>query len=156
MRLEGAAGATAGVVDLALVGFDHLGDEVDHALGGVELTAALALGGGEHAEEVFVDPADDVLFLVFDGVDVVDGVDEGGELAHIDAEAREVVVGQGAAQGFVVLLHRVQGGVDLDRDVVLLGLLLDERPARLLGQVEDVLHGVELHHVDIVRLALGH
>ena len=38
--------------------------------------------------------------------------------------------------------------------IVLLGLGLDGRPAGLLGQVEHVLHGVELDHVEIGMFAL--
>ena len=152
---EHAAGAAAGVVDLAFVGLDHFGDEIDDALGGVELAPELALGGGELAEEVFIDPADGVLFLVADGVDVVDGIDEGGELAAIEPEAGEVVVGQGALERGIALLDGGEGGVDLDGDVALLGMLLDVGPAGGLRQVEDILHGVELDHVEVVLLALG-
>ena len=35
-------------------------------------------------------------------------------------------------------------------------MLLDVGPARGLRQVEDILHGVELDHVDVGLLALGH
>ncbi len=152
---EHPAGAAAGVVDLAPERLDHLGDQLDHALGGIELAATLALGGGELAEKVFVNPAHHILLVVGNGVDVVDGVDQGRQFAGIQPQAGEVVVRQGAAQGRVVLLHRVQGGVDPHRDVILLGRFPDGGPARLLGQVEDVLHGVELHHIDIIPLALG-
>ena len=152
---EHAARAAAGVVNLALVGLDHFGDQIDDALGGVELAPQLALGGGELPEEVFIDPADGVLLLVADGVDVVDGIDEGGELAAIQPEAGEVVVRQGALERGIALLHRGEGGVDLDRDVALLGMLLDVGPAGCLRQVEDILHGVELHHVEVVVLAIG-
>jgi len=160
----------------------------------------LAFGGGELAEEVLIraaalslratlagslsrsarliDPADGVLLLVLDGVDVVDGIDEGGELAAIEPEAGEVVVGQGVLERGIALLDGGEGGVDLDGDVALLGLLLDVGPAGGLGQVEDILHGVELmsaaaltlratlagcpcrsapfNHVEVVLLALGH
>ena len=153
---EHAAGAAAGVVDLAFVGLDHFGDEIDDALRGVELAPELALGGGELAEEVFIDPADGVLLLVLDGVDVVDGIDEGGELADIEPEAGEVVVGQGALERGIAFLDVGEGGVDFYRDVALLGMLLDVGPAPGFRQVEDILHGVELHHVEVVLLALGH
>ena len=102
---EHTPGAAAGVVDLAFVGLDHFGDQIDDALGGVELAPELALGGGEFAKEVFIDAPDDVLVLVADGVDVVDGIEKGGELAGIEVEAGEVVVGQGALEGGIVLLH---------------------------------------------------
>ena len=153
--------ATAGIVDFAMVGLDHFGNQVDHALGGIELAPALAFGGGEVAEEVFVDAAHDVHFagsavVVFDdGVDVVDGVDQGGQLAYIQPQTGEVVIGQRAFEGFVVLFHGVQGGVDLDSNVVLLGVLGNGVPAALFRQVEDVFHGVELHHVYIIALTFG-
>ena len=153
---EHATGAAAGVVDLAFVGLDHFGDEIDDALGGVELAPELALGGGKMPKEVFIDPADGVLLLVLDGVDVVDGIDEGGELAAIEPEAGEVVVGQGALERGIAFLYVGEGGVDLKGDVALLGMLLDVGPAGGLRQVEDILHGVELDHVEVVLLALGH
>lgn len=105
---------------------------------------------------ILISPFNRVLFLVLDGVDVVDGIDEGGELAAIEPEAREVVVGQGALERGIALLDSGEGGVDLDGDVALLGLLLDVGPAGGLRQVEDILHGVELDHVEVVLLALGH
>ena len=116
---EHAAGAAAGVVDLAVVGLDHFRQQVNHALGGIELPAALAFGGGEFAEEVFVDAANDVLLalcalsinaagtLINQGINVVDGVDQRRQLAGIQPQAGEVVVRQGTAQGFVGLLHGV-------------------------------------------------
>ena len=48
----------------------------------------------------------------------------------------------------------MQGTVDADSNVVLFGLFDDRGPAGLLGQVEDVLHGVELDHVDVIFMAL--
>ena len=74
---EHAAGAAAGVVDAALVGGEHLDQHADDAAGRVELAALLALGAGELGEEVFVDPAQDVLGAVLlaaqaDGGDQVD------------------------------------------------------------------------------------
>jgi len=82
--------------------------------------------------KVFIDPADGVLLLVLDGVDVVDGVDEGGELAAIQPEAGEIVVRQGALERGIALLHRGEGGVDLDGDVALPGMLLDVGPGSII------------------------
>ena len=48
----------------------------------------------------------------------------------------------------------MQGTVDADSDVVLFGLFDDGGPPRFLGQVEDVLHGVELDHVHVIVMAL--
>ncbi len=61
---EHAAGAAAGVVDAAGVGFEHLDQHADDGARRVELAAELAFGGGELAEEVFVDPAERVAGLV--------------------------------------------------------------------------------------------
>ena len=122
---EHTARSTAGVIDLALERLDHLGNQVDHAFGRVELTSTLAFSGCEFAQKVLVHPPNDILFLVRDGVDVVDRVDQCRQLAAIQAQAGEVVVGQCALERRVVLLHRMQGRIDLDGNVILLGLLLD-------------------------------
>ena len=47
----------------------------------------------------------------------------------------------------------MQGTVDADGDVVLFGLFDDGGPAGFFGQVEDVLHGVELDHIDVLVMA---
>ena len=57
---EHAAGAAGGVVDAAFVGGEHLDEAADDAGRRVELAAVLALGAGEHGQEVFVDPAQDI------------------------------------------------------------------------------------------------
>ena len=166
-----AAGAAAGVIDFAMIRLDHFGQQVNHAFGGVKLAAAFAFSGGEVAEEVFVNATDDVFFAggflscavgtVFtisphglnNSVDIVDAVDQRRQLADVEAKAREVVIRQRTAQGWVVFLDDVQGGVDFYRDVVLLGVLGDVLPAAVFRQVEGVGHGVKLHHVDIVALS---
>ena len=86
-------------------------------------------------------------------VDIVDAVDQRRQLADVEAKAREVVIRQRTAQGWVVFLDDVQGGVDFYRDVVLLGVLGNVLPAAVFRQVEGVGHGVKLHHVDIVALS---
>src|SRR5262249_48957086 len=58
---EHAARAAAGVENPAAEGLQHGNQELDDALRRVELAAALTLGRRESAEEVFVDPAEDVL-----------------------------------------------------------------------------------------------
>src|SRR5690606_27671997 len=52
---EHSARSTASVVDATLVGLEHLYKQFDNTLRCVELSAALTLRVGEHAEEVFVD-----------------------------------------------------------------------------------------------------
>ena len=61
---EHAARAAAGVVDAALVRFEHLDQQSDDGARRVELAAELAFGLGELAEEVFVDAAERVAGLV--------------------------------------------------------------------------------------------
>ncbi len=46
---EHAAGTAAGIVDAAFLGSEHLDEEADDALRGVELAALFALGAGEHS-----------------------------------------------------------------------------------------------------------
>ena len=88
-----AAAATTRIVDLAAVRLDRFRDQVDDALGRIELAATFAFGRCEFAKEVLVDPTDDVFFAV---LDAVDAVDQGRQLGHVDAHSREVVVRQGS------------------------------------------------------------
>jgi len=73
---------------------------------------------------------------------------------QIPSQAGEVVIGQSALERGIAVLNRSEGRVDLDGDVALLRMLLNMRPARGLRQVEDILHGVELDHVDVLLFAL--
>ena len=61
---EHAARAAARVVDAALVRLQHLDEQPDDRAGRVELAGVAALGGGELAEEVLVDPAEHVVGAV--------------------------------------------------------------------------------------------
>ena len=75
---EHARGATAGIVHPAVVGLEHLDQELNHAARCVELAALLALSTGELRQEVLVDPAEHVLGatrVVADG-DVTNLVDK--------------------------------------------------------------------------------
>ena len=47
-----------------MIGFENIDDEADDGSGGVELATLLPLGHGELAEEVFVDEAEGVAFLI--------------------------------------------------------------------------------------------
>ena len=80
---EHATGTTAGIVNAALVRREHPDQETDDTIGRIELTAVLALGAGEHGEEVFVDPPQNVLRAIFfiaqtDGANDVDQLAEPG------------------------------------------------------------------------------
>jgi hypothetical protein len=61
---EHAAGAAAGVEDHAALGFEHRHQGADDGERREVLAAALAFGGGELADEVFVDAADQVRAVV--------------------------------------------------------------------------------------------
>lgn len=72
---EHAAGPAAGVVHPAVVGFEHFHQHAHHALGGVELAAALAFLFGEPGEEVFIHPPEYVLLAAL-GIAQADGGDQ--------------------------------------------------------------------------------
>jgi hypothetical protein len=82
-----AAGATAGVVDTALVGSQHLDQQTDDAGRGVELAALLAFGAGELGEKIFVDAAEDVLAApgLVAQANVADQIDELAETLLVQA-----------------------------------------------------------------------
>ena len=67
-----------GIVDAALVGFQHLHQELDDAARGVELAALLALRAGELGEEILVHPSQHVFRAGFrvSNLDVGDQIDE--------------------------------------------------------------------------------
>ena len=92
--------------------------------------------------------------FVGNGVDIIDGIDQRRELGGIQPQAGEVVIRQGTGQGRVVLLNMVQRRINFDGDIVLLGVLQDIRPATLLWQIEHVVLGVEIHHIDKVSAVL--
>ncbi len=139
---EHAAAAAAGVVDATLVRRQHLDQHLDDAGRRVELAALLALGGGELAEEVFVDLAEQVLgAMTLAEADGRDQVDQLAELAGFELAAAEALV-EDALQARVVGLDGFQRGVDAHADVGLLGLRADGLPARRGGHPEHVGHRV--------------
>ena len=152
---EHAARTAAGVVNLAAVGFNHFGDETDNCLGCIEFALALAFGDGELAEEIFIDAANDILFLVFDGVDAVDVADERREFCGVELQAREIVVGERPAQRLVLLFDVRKRGVDQERNITLAGMLDDKAPAGSFFQIKDVVLVVELGHFHVFLAAGG-
>ena len=92
--------------------------------------------------------------FVGDGINVINCVDQRRELGGIQPQAGEVVIRQGTGQRRVVLLNMVQSRINFDGDIVLLGVLQDIRPATLLWQIEHVVLGVEIHHIDKVSAVL--
>ena len=62
---EHPARATAGVVDPAMIGFEHRHQQFDHAGRGVEFAAAFAFCTGETSQEIFVGATQEILFTAF-------------------------------------------------------------------------------------------
>ena len=162
---EHAGGAAAGVVDAALVGLQHLDQQPHDAARGEELAAELALGLGELAEEVFVDPAQGVagLAAVALEADVGDHVDQALELFRRDAAAG-IVARELALEVGVVALAGQDGVVDQGRDLGPGGPVLQVLPACRGRYPEDPLGGVlvaalqqalHLRPDDAVRFELG-
>ena len=113
---EEAACATAGVIDPAARRLHHLDHRVHDGLRCVELAAALALGRGELPDEVFVDPADEV--VVGPGaleLDVREEVDEPGHDGPVQA-LFAVDLGERALERRVLGLDRPHGLVHEDAD----------------------------------------
>ena len=140
---EHARRAAAGVVDAALVGFEHLDQESHDAARRKELTPELALGLGEFAEEVLVDAAESVAgfgAIAFEA-NVGDQVDQPLHLLRRDA-ATGVVARQLALEVRVVALDSEDGVVDQRGDVGPCGLVLKVLPACLGRYPEDTLGGV--------------
>ncbi len=54
----------------------------------------------------------------------------------------------------VVLLDDVQGSINLDGNIILLGVFGDVIPTAEFRQVEGVGHGVELHHINKLGVAV--
>ena len=101
------------------------------------LAAALALGGGELADEVLVDPADQVLAAVVLPEDVLgEQVDQAGDVLPLQVGAGVDARQQAPELVGVGLLQQLQDVVEPHLDVVGLGLLADVLPAGLLGDDE--------------------
>lgn len=140
---EHAARTAAGVVDAALVGFEHLDEHADDRAWRVELAAEHAFGLGELAEEVLVDAAEGVAGLLVRAreADVGDEVDEALHLDRLDAAAgvvaRELVLEVG-----IVALDGEDGVIDERGDIRARSLVLEVVPASFARHPEDALGGV--------------
>ena len=122
---EHAARAAAGVVDAALVRFNHLDEQLHDRAGRVELASSLALLGGELAEEVLVDAAEHVLGTVARAEAVADQVDQLAEPLLIERRPR-VLLRQDARERTVLAFDRVHGRVDERSDLGLLCTLQEK------------------------------
>jgi hypothetical protein len=117
-----AAGAAAGVVDLAAVGRQHRHQGLDDAGGRIELAALLALGAGELPEEVLVDLTQHIprLGLILTKADGGDEINELAELA-IGQRRAGVPLVENAFKPRVFRLDGCQGVIDALADIRLLG-----------------------------------
>lgn len=139
---EHPARTAAGVVDTPPEGLQHLHEGFDHARRGVEFAGQLALGLGEARETVFVGAAEDVLRVaVLVHADVGEEVDDLAQTPFVELGPCEVF-GQDVLQAPVFALDGPHGVVDGGADFGGVGLRGDGLPARLGGDVEDVLGGV--------------
>ena len=139
---EHPARTAAGVVDTPPEGLQHLHKGLDHAGRGVEFARQLALGLGEAREAVFVGAAEDVLRVaVLVHADVGKEVDDLAQTPFVELGPREVLR-QDVLQASVFALDGPHGVVDGGADFGGVGLRGDGLPARLGGDVEDVLGGV--------------
>ena len=75
---EHTARAAAAVINPAIIRFEHRDQDLDDALRGPELPALLSFGIGELTQEIFIDPAQQVLGLmaVLTEADSADQVDK--------------------------------------------------------------------------------
>ena len=136
---EHAARSAGGVVDASPIRGNHLDEEADDAGGGVELAAVLSLGAGELGEEVLEDASKEV-FGPAGGIGELDGADEVDEFAKavlVEVGAAVVFV-QGALEAGIVPFEGDHGVVDELADGRELGIGLEEGPAGLLRNPEDV------------------
>ena len=85
---------------------------------------------------------------------VIDGVDKRRQLLGFQILTAEVVVRQRAFQRRVALLNGGERSINAYGDIVLLCILLDERPARLFRQIEDVVLLIEDFHLKEIALSL--
>ena len=84
--------------------------------------------------------------------DVIDGVDKRRQLLGFQILTAEVVVRQRAFQRRVALLNSGERGINAHGNIILLGVLFDERPARLFRQIEDIVLLIEDFHLQEIAL----
>ena len=84
--------------------------------------------------------------------DVVDSVDQRCQLLGLQILTAEVVVRQRAFQRRVALLNGRESGINQNGEIILLGVLFDERPACLFRQIEDIVLLIEDFHLKEIAL----
>ena len=129
-----AARATGRIQNAAMEGLDDLRQQAHDAGWRIKLAAALALGHGEFAEEVFVNASESIV--------VKRGGDFGNLLEQLfEQGAGEEIegFGQHASQRGVVLLNIAHGSVDLGANVGRLGQGEQVIKPRLGAEIEHAL-----------------
>ena len=155
---EHASRAAAGIVNSAPFRLQHLHQQGDDRLRRVKFAPFLALGAGELAQEIFVNPAQDVPRPAgrIPQADRADEVDQFAQAALIQLFTA-VILGQHPFQPRILLLDGRHGLIDQDADLRALGPRLQLPPARCLRHPEDILHQVfvAIFGVGVRRLLPG-
>jgi hypothetical protein len=153
---EHAAGAAAGVIDLAVVGGEDGDQGLDDRGRRVELAALLALGAGELAEEVFIDLPEHVAGLAGVGTEADGGhqINQFAELAVGQLGARIALV-EDALEPGVLDFDEGERIVDALADVRLLGGGAQRFPACGLGHPEHIDLAVVVAIFEFFRDQLG-
>ena len=140
---EHPAGSAAGIVDAALVRLEHLDEEFDDGAGRVELSALLAFGESELAEEILEDVTENVGTLLLSGckVQVREHIDQLSEDGSVQVLAG-VDFWEDALQLVVFLLDGVHGRVESSTDGWRLGVIANMGPAGGRRDEENAFGGV--------------
>lgn len=166
-----AARSAAGVIDATVRRLEHLNENPNHALRGVELATSLSFGAGELLQEVLIDLAQQVtcpLVALAAELRAVEQVEQLAQAALVDVVPVEDPR-QSARKRLVVGHHQVHRIVDELAHVLLrlprgsrqaLGVLRKVRPSCGRGHDEDAVALVLLRVVDqgldlLLVVALG-
>ena len=152
---EHAAGAAAGFVDATPVRLQHLNQQPDDGAGCVEFAAALAFRAGKAAQEILMDPPENISRAVglLDHSDSAHKVDRFAEHDLVQRRAG-VILGQHALERGVPGLDRQHGVVDVLADSRQFGPGSQVRPAGLPRNPEDVLGEVLFRVLGVSRFLL--
>ena len=86
------ARSAARVIENAIIRFNHFGNQIYNTLRRVELALTFAFCKRELAQEVFVNPPDDVVLFIA-GIDLINLVQKRCQLCSINMKTRVIVVG---------------------------------------------------------------
>ena len=152
---EHTARTAARVVYLSTVGLDYFGNQIHDGLGRIVFAFSLALGNCELAQEIFVNAANQVVFLILEGINLANHIEQARQFGAVESQTRIIVAGQGSPQGGIILLDLRQSRIDFDGNVVLLGILNQIVPAADFVQIENIPGIIEHRLIHKGRLAVG-